>query len=180
LNVRVFDYRGYGRSEGQPSEEGTYLDAQAAYGWLRARGFAARKIIALGKSLGGAVATELAVRETVGGLVLQSAFTSIADVGVERFPWLPVRRWHRIKYETLKKLPRLQVPLLVMHGRADETIRFQHGEQNFAAASEPKLFWEVDGPHNFSDVKNNERYAAGMEKFLQLLEERERNKSRRD
>jgi len=176
VNVLVFDYRGYGRSEGAPSEEGTYADAQAAHRWLRERGFAAQNIIALGKSLGGAIATELAMRETVGGLVLQSAFTSIADVGAERFPWLPVRRLHKIKYETLKKLPRIHVPVLVMHSREDGTIRFSHGEQNFAAASEPKLFLEVNGPHNFSDVTDNRRYAAGIEKFLQLIEQRQRER----
>ena len=91
VNVFVFDYRGYGRSQGRPSEEGTYRDAQAAYRWLRQKGFAGTNIIAFGESLGGGVAAELAVRETVGGLVLQSTFTSIPDMGAELFPWLPVR-----------------------------------------------------------------------------------------
>jgi hypothetical protein len=175
LNAFVFDYRGYGRSEGRPTEEGTYQDAQAAYRWLRARGFVLQNIIALGKSLGGAVATELALRETVGGLVLQSAFTSIADVGEERFPWLPVRRLHRIKYETLKKLPRLQVPVLILHSRDDETISFSHGERNFAAITGPKLFVEVNGPHNYRDVANVNRHAEGLEKFLRQLKQRDKN-----
>src|ERR1035437_1336658 len=91
VNVFVFDYRGYGRSQGRPSEEGTYRDAQAAYQWLRQKGFAGVNIIAFGESLGGGVAAELAARETVGGLVLQSTFTSIPDMGADLFPWLPVR-----------------------------------------------------------------------------------------
>ena len=81
VNVFVFDYRGYGQSQGRPSEEGTYRDAQAAYEWLRQKGFAGTNIIAFGESLGGGIAAELAVREPVGGLVLQSTFTSIPDMG---------------------------------------------------------------------------------------------------
>ena len=91
VSVFVFDYRGYGRSAGRPGEEGTYRDAQAAYQWLRQKGFAGTNIMAFGESLGGGVAAELAVREPLGGLVLQSTFTSIPDIGAELFPWLPVR-----------------------------------------------------------------------------------------
>jgi len=140
VNVFAFDYRGYGRSEGRPSEEGTYLDAQAAYGWLRQKGFAPGNIIALGKSLGGGIASELTVRETLGGLVLQSTFTSIADVGSELFPWLPVRWANSIQYNTHSKLPGIKIPVLVMHSRDDRLIRYHHGQKNFAAANEPKMF----------------------------------------
>src|SRR6266516_1794120 len=90
--VFIFDYRGYGRSEGRPEEQGTYLDAQAAYQWLRQKGYAATGIVALGESLGGGIASELVLRERVGGLILQSTYTSITEVGAELFPWLPVRR----------------------------------------------------------------------------------------
>ncbi len=135
-SVLVFDYRGYGHSEGKLTEEGTYLDAQAAFAWLQRRGIS--RIIAFGKSLGGAIATELAVREPVAALVLVGAFTSIADVGAEYFPWLPVRRFNRIKYETIAKLPRVTVPLVILHSREDEIIRFRHSERNFTAANEPK------------------------------------------
>jgi uncharacterized protein len=170
VNVLQFDYRGYGRSEGEPGEEGTYLDAQAAYQWLRERGFAAQKIIAFGESLGGAVACELALRERVGGLVLQSTFTSIADAGAELFPWLPVRWLHRIKYDTLKKLPHVRAPLLVMHSRNDGLIRFHHAEKNFAAANEPKIFCETIGGHNDSLDADHDRNMEGIEKFLALVE----------
>ena len=83
INVFAFDYRGFGRSEGKPSEAGTYLDAQAAHAWLRQKGFAATNIIAYGESLGGGIASELAVRETCGGLVLEKTFTSVTDLGAE-------------------------------------------------------------------------------------------------
>ena len=114
VNVLLFDYRGYGLSAGRPSEEGTYLDAEAAHAWLVARGFAASNIIAFGESLGGGVAAELARRVPLAGLVLQSTFTSIPDLGAELFPFLPVRWLARIRYDTLAKLPHLRVPVLVL------------------------------------------------------------------
>lgn len=170
-NVLVFDYRGYGRSEGTISEEGTYRDAQAAYQWLRGRGFAPEKIIVFGESLGGGVASELAVRERVGGLVLQSSFTSIADIGAEIFPWLPVRWLGSIRYDTLKKLPRVNVPVLVAHSRDDLLVRFHHAEKNFAAANEPKMFWETEGGHGYSLGPDYDRCVEGVDRFLKLVEE---------
>lgn len=168
VNVFVFDYRGYGRSQGRPSEEGTYRDAQAAYQWLRQKGFAGTNIVAFGESLGGGVAAELAAREPVGGLVLQSTFTSIPDVGAELFPWLPVRWFGRIRYDTRSKLPGLRVPVLVMHSPADELVGIHHGRANFAAANEPKLFWELRGDHNDA-LADPQHFLAGLEKFLGLV-----------
>jgi len=167
-NVFLFDYRGYGRSQGRPDEEGTCRDAQAAYQWLRQRGFPGPNIIAFGESLGGAVATELAVREPVGGLVLQSTFTSIPDIGAELFPWLPVRWLGKIRYDTHGKLPSLKIPVLVMHSRMDEIIPFHHGQRNYAAANEPKLFWELKDGHN-DPLADRKHFIAGVEKFLALL-----------
>jgi hypothetical protein len=168
-NVFVFDYRGYGRSQGRPSEEGTYRDAQAAYQWLRQKGFSGTNIIAFGESLGGGVAAELAARELIGGLVLQSTFTSIPNMGAELFPWLPVRWLGTIRYDTRSKLPRLKVPVLVMHSPADELIGFHHGQRNFAAANEPRLFWELRGDHN-SPLDDPQHFITGVEKFLTLIE----------
>jgi fermentation-respiration switch protein FrsA (DUF1100 family) len=168
VNVFLFDYRGYGRSEGRPSEEGTYRDAQAAYQWLRTKGFPGRNIIAFGESLGGGIATELATRESLGGLVLQSTFTSIPDIGAELFPWLPVRWLGKVRYDTRSKLPRLQVPVLVMHSPADELVGFHHAQANFAAANEPKLFWELRGKHN-DPLADPKQFVAGVEKFLDLI-----------
>lgn len=166
--VFAFDYRGYGQSTGKPGEEGTYRDAQAAHGWLRQRGFDGTNIVAFGESLGGAVATELAVRETVGGLVLQSTFTSIPDVGAELFPWLPVRLIGRIKYDTHAKLPGLRVPVLVLHSRADTLVPFRHAERNLVAAHEPKHLAELSGDHNDS-LSDPRRLQAGIEWMLGTL-----------
>jgi fermentation-respiration switch protein FrsA (DUF1100 family) len=169
VNVFAFDYRGYGRSEGRPSEEGTYRDVQAAHAWLRQRGFAATNIIVYGESLGGGIASELAVREPVGGLVLQSTFTSVIDLGAELFPFLPVRTLGSIRYDTRRKLPQIRVPVLILHSRADTLIPFHHAEQNFTAANEPKLLIEIGGDHNDA-VGDQERLRDGVEQLLRRLD----------
>ena len=166
VSVFTFDYRGFGRSEGRPGEEGTYHDAQAAYRWLRQKGFAPEEIIALGKSLGGGIASELALREVLGGMILQNTYTSIPDVAAELFPWLPVRWMSTIKYDTFAKLPRITVPLLVMHSQSDKLIRFHHGERNFAAANDPKTFWEIRGSHAETLEAGRAHYLNGLEHYL--------------
>mgnify|MGYP001222971697 CR=1 FL=1 len=167
--VLAFDYRGYGQSAGRASEEGTYLDAQAAHAWLRERGFAGSNIIAFGESLGGAVATELARRETVGGLVLQSTFTSVPDLGAELFPFLPVRWLATIRYDTHRKLAKVRVPLLILHSREDRLIPFHHAQQNLTAANEPKRLWEIAGDHNDALDADRSRFVAGLDTFLAEL-----------
>jgi len=164
-SVFLFDYRGYGRSEGRPGEEGTYRDAQAAHAWLRQKGLRGEHLIAYGESLGGGVVSELALRETLGGVVLQSTFTSLPEIGAELFPWLPVRLISTIKYDTRAKLPRIRVPVLVMHSRTDDLARFHHGERNFAAANRPKFFCALSGTHNEA-VWTQTAYREALEKFL--------------
>lgn len=170
VSVMIFDYRGYGRSQGTPSEEGTYLDAQAAYHWLQKNGFEGSNIVAYGESLGGGVASELALREKLAGLVLQSTFTSIPNVGSELFPWLPVRWLGSIKYDTLSKLPKIKVPVLIMHSRGDGLVRFHHCEKNFEAANEPKMFWETNGDHGYSLKSDHDRSSEGVKRFLLMVE----------
>ena len=172
----IFDYRGYGRSQGRPTESGTYLDAEAAYDWLRAKGFAGTNIIAMGESLGGGVGAELCLNRENGGLILQSTFTSMPDIGSEIFPWLPVRWLGRVKYETQRKLPRLHVPVLVMHSRTDGLIGYHHAEKNFAAANEPKLFCEIQGGHN-EPLAVRAQFLEGIEKFLLLVDKARSAKS---
>ncbi len=171
LNVFLFDYRGFGRSQGRPSEAGTYLDVEAAHDWLSRRGFTGPHIIGFGESLGGGIASELAMRRPLGGLILENSFSCTFDLGAELFPWLPVRWISTIKYDTCAKLPRLKIPVLVMHSRGDELIGFHHAEKNYALANEPKILWELTGSHNepFADRR---KFLDGMERFLQLVEAR--------
>jgi uncharacterized protein len=168
-SVLLFDYRGYGLSTGRPGEEGTYRDAQAAWRWLSQKGFAGANIVAYGESLGGGVAAELAVREPLGGLILQSTFTSIPDLGAELFPWLPVRLVGSVKYDTLHKLPRLKIPILILHSRQDKLIGFRHAERNFAAANPPKYICEIDGDHNDALYASRPKFLAAIRDFLRSL-----------
>ena len=171
INTLLFDYRGYGKSKGRPSELGTYLDAEAAYDWLVRRGFAGTKIVAFGESLGGGVATELTLRRAVGGLVLESSFSCTAELGAELFPWLPVRWLNTIKYDTCSKLPRLNVPVLVLHSRADRLIGFHHAEKNFSLAKEPKMFCELSGEHS-EPLTDRAKFLEAMGNFLNVVEAR--------
>lgn len=167
--VLVFDYRGYGLSAGKPSEEGTYRDAIAAFQWLHNHGFSGANIIAFGESLGGGIASEVAMRQPLGGLVLQSTFTSVPDLGAELFPALLVRLVSTIKYDTCRRLPLLKIPVLVMHSRADDLVPFDHAQRNFAGANEPKLFCELDGGHN-DPLADRAKFIRGLDQFLSLLE----------
>ncbi len=168
-NVFSFDYRGYGLSRGRPSEEGTYLDAQAAYHWLQKKGFAGKNIVAYGESLGGGIASELCLREETGGLILQSTFTNLEKLGGELYPWLPVRLLGTIKYDTLGKLPRLKIPVLVMHSPDDGLIGFRHSRENFSAANEPKFFCELQGGHN-DEAWEAPGFGSAMEEFLEVVQ----------
>jgi hypothetical protein len=165
-SVLVFDYRGYGRSPGHPGEENTCRDAQAACQWLRQKGFAATNIIAYGESLGGGVAAELALREPLGGLILQSTFTSVPDLGAELYPWLPVRLAGAIQYDTLHKLPHMKTPVLIMHSRQDNIVPYAHAEKNFAAAREPKTFREIRGGHNDAVFTGRQEILSAVNQFL--------------
>lgn len=167
LNVLGYDYRGYGQSTGRPTEEGTYLDGEAALDWLRARGFAETNLVVHGESLGGGIAAELALRRpSLRGLILQSTFTSVPDLGKEVFPILPVRTLGHIHYDTCAKLPSIRVPVLILHSREDTLVRFHHAERNFAAANAPKWLKEIRGDHNDQPDASPDLYAAAVREFL--------------
>lgn len=174
--VFAFDYRGYGRSEGRPSERGTYRDAEAAMEWLVSRGFASTNVIVFGESLGGGIASELASRWPVGGLVLQSTFTSIPDVGAELFWWLPVRLLGSIEYDTQERLPDIKAPVVVMHSRQDSLIRYEHAEKNFAAANEPKWLVELHGGHNES-LADREAFKSGLQRLVDRIQSTDMSES---
>lgn len=151
LNVNVFlvDYRGYGQSQGSPSEKGLYLDALAAYRTLLARGIPAGRIVIFGKSLGGAVAADLAARVPCAGVILQSTFTSAGEMSKRVIPLFPARWFLRTSYDTLAKMGSIRAPVLVVHGRADEIIPFSMGETLYAAAPGSKsCAWFDDAHHN--------------------------------
>ena len=167
LSVLIIDYRGYGKSTGRPTEHGTYEDARAAWRHLvEARGAEAGDIILFGRSLGGAVATWLAVQKAPGGLIVESTFRSVPDLAAELYWFLPVRRLARLEYPVESLLPQVDSPVLVVHSRDDEIIPFRHGEALYAAAPEPKKFLELEGGHNTGFIQSRQRYSAGIDEFL--------------
>jgi fermentation-respiration switch protein FrsA (DUF1100 family) len=161
VSVLLFDYRGYGRSEGDPDEAGTYRDARAAYRFLtETKGRRPETIVLFGESLGAAVAAQLALEKPARALVLESPFTSIPDMARAAYPFLPpVGPLIRTRYETLRKIPALKMPLLVFHGDRDRVIPFSQGRRVFEAAPEPKRFFAIPGAgHNDTYVTGGDAY----------------------
>jgi len=171
-NVLAVEYRGYGKSEGIPDEAGLYLDAQAAYEYLvKVRAVPPGRIVAIGHSLGTAVAVDLASQREVGGLVLEAPFPSGAAVARRVYPFLPgLGSVVKSKFETGKKLAQIRAPVLIIHCTSDPVIPFSLGENVFRAANEPKSFLRVEGVcHEEACLIAPEIYRAKLREFLARL-----------
>jgi len=167
LDVFIFDYRGYGQSEGKPTEQGTYKDAEAAWRYLiEERQVKPNEVIIFGRSLGGAVASWLAQSHKPGALILESTFTSLPDIAAGLYPYLPVRLLLRFEYNTAEYLGRVDCPVLIVHSRDDEIMPFNHGQQLFESAKEPKKFLETTGTHNNGFITSGKRYEDGLHTFI--------------
>ena len=167
LDVFIFDYRGYGQSEGKPTEQGTYQDAEAAWQYLtEERQVNPNEVIIFGRSLGGAVAAWLAQSNTPGALILESTFTSLPDIAGKLYPYVPVRLLLRFHYNTAEYLGRVNCPVLIVHSRNDEIMPFGHGRRLFEMAKEPKEFLEITGTHNEGFITSGKRYAEDLHAFI--------------
>jgi len=169
LNVLIVDYRGYGKSEGTPTEEGIYYDATAAYDYLAGRGdMTGQNFISYGASLGGAVAVDLAAKRTVSCLVVDSTFSSAADMAKRIYPFIP-SFFIQTKMDSIGKIKNISVPKLFIHSAEDQIVPFALGKKLFDAAPEPKEFIEISGDHNdghFDDqVKIKNRMTAFLKKW---------------
>lgn len=167
LSVLIFDYRGYGVSEGKPDEAGTRRDALAAWRHLtEVRGIAPGDIVLHGQSLGAALAARLAGQVQPGALILESAFTSVPDLAAELYPWLPARRLARYDYATLVDLGAVRCPVLVVHSPDDEIVPYAHGRRLYEAAPGPKEFLTLRGDHNMGFLLSGRVYVDGLDRFL--------------
>lgn len=167
LNVMVFDYRGFGQSGGRPSEDGTYLDAEAAWDYLvNAKKFSPGEIVICGRSLGGSIASRLARDHTPAALIIESAFTSFPDLAADYYPYLPVRIISKFNYPTLENIRHVNCPVLVVHSRQDEIVPFEHGQKIFEAANKPKQFLEITGNHNDGFLASGDRYNKVLKNFI--------------
>ena len=170
VSVQLFDYRGYGKSEGQPDEQGTYRDVRAVHRYLvETRRVRPEDLIVFGESLGAAVATQLALERPAAGLILESPFASIPEMARAAYPFLPpVGPFIRTRYETIAKIPKLTLPLLVLHGDRDTIVPFSQGRRVFEAAGGPrKTFYAIQGAgHNDTYLVGGEPYWRALSEFL--------------
>lgn len=163
--VFIVDYRGYGRSTGRPNEKGLYRDARAAWRYLTEdRDIDGHRIVILGKSLGGAVAVDLATEVAPAGLIVESSFTSIPEMAAHHYPFIP--RWLvRTQMNSLAKIGGIECPIMVIHSPADEVVPYTHGERLFQAAEGDKQFFEVPG------AGHNELWLVGGAEYFEALRE---------
>jgi uncharacterized protein len=167
LTVCIFDYKGYGKSEGSATEKGTYLDAEAIWDYITSvKRVSPEKMILFGRSLGSAVAAHLAITHRAGALIIESGFTSLPDLGKKFFFYLPVRLLSRYQYATIEKIGKINIPKLIIHSPADEIIPYMHGVALFERASEPKEFLRIAGGHNEGFLISGEAYIRGLNAFI--------------
>ena len=167
LGVLIFDYRGYGKSKGSPDEEGTYSDAEAAWDYLvNILHVKPEKIVLFGRSLGSAVAVELALRRQAGAIIMESAFTSVPDLGKKFFPHLPVSLISRYHYESISKVGRIRLPKLFIHSPEDEIVPYEQGAGLFERARDPKEFLKITGGHNEGFLLSGKIYVDGLDAFI--------------
>ena len=164
-SVFIFDYRGYGRSEGRPSEKGLYRDTDAAYAYLVEHGTSPENIILYGESIGGAFAVDLAGRKSVRALILESTFTSIAAMVRRSMPFIPSFIL-ATRLDSLHKIPAVSVPKLIFHSVDDEIVPFEMGKALFEAAVEPKRMVQLRGGHNTAFLDDLENYRSSLAKFI--------------
>ncbi len=170
LSVFIIDYRGYGQSKGRASENGLYLDAEAAWRYLtRTRGVDPGDVVIFGRSLGASVAAWLAARHEPLALIVESSFSSVPDIAREIYPWLPVRWLSRLRHATVDYVRDVRCPVLVIHSRDDEIIPFHHGEAILAATPEPRSFLELRGSHNEAYLLDANNYVERLGEFLAHL-----------
>lgn len=167
LAVFLFDYRGYGQSRGTPDEQGSYLDAQAAWDFLtNSKRHSPKSVVIVGESLGGPIAAHLAKNVSSGALILVSTFTSAPDLAGKFYWYLPVRLLARFHYPTAEYVALVRAPTLVIHSRSDEIVPFSHAEAILRRANEPKQLLEIQGDHNSALLVSRQQIARGIGRFL--------------
>lgn len=170
LSFLILDYRGFGHSTGKPTEMGTYMDAITAWNYLlEQKKFKADQIIIAGRSLGGGVATELAKNVDAAMLILDSTFVSMPAAAKIHFPFMPTDWIVKHRYETIKKIDQINMPVVVAHSVKDEVIPYAHARKLFNVAEEPKRFIELNGGHGNSFLMAKENYVHGIQEAIKTF-----------
>ncbi|MBF0149022.1 MAG: alpha/beta fold hydrolase [Magnetococcales bacterium] len=169
IGIFLFDYRGYGESEGDPDEAGLCDDTEAVWRYLtHQRGLKGEDVLIYGHSLGGGVATWLAARYRCGGVILEGTFTSIPDLAADHYPWLPVRKLARIEFNNLAHIDAIQDPLLIVHSTEDTLIPYTHAERLFHRAGCPKRLLPIRGKHKDAFVQTGADGLAALGAFFRI------------
>ena len=170
LNVLFFDYQGYGNSEGSPGEKEFYMDGDTCMQFLKTKGATKDTTIIYGKSIGCGVAVEMALRHEAAGLVLESPPSSISDIAKKMLPMFPVSLLIVHRFDTLSKIPNVQIPLLAFHSPNDEVVPYSLGLKVFEAANQPKVFYDLDEGHNevdhFSEKTYRDQWVSFLKKYI--------------
>jgi len=167
-NVFIFDYRGYGKSEGNPSEKGLYADIRAAYDYLISQGITADKIIGYGESLGGAVIIDLASKNTMRALIIDSSFSSVKDMIKSIYPFLP--HWiFASRFDSISKIKSTAIPKLIIHSVNDEIVPYRMGKKLYDEARSPKEFLEIRGAHNSNFFESEDILSQKIGDFIKRL-----------
>jgi len=171
LNIFIFDYRGYGKSEGEPDEKGIYSDSQAAYDWLvKVKNILPEEIILFGRSLGGICAVEVASGNPAAGLILESVFPSAGKMAEKIFPVLPLGGAIKSRFDAISKVPDLKLPKLFIHGTQDEIVPYKLGRELFSVAADPKEFYDIQGAgHNDTFLIGGAGYFNALGQFIKKV-----------
>ena len=167
INFLIIAYRGFSSNRGKPSENGFYEDARSALDFLKTRGVKEKNLILYGESLGTAVAIETAQNKDLAGIILESPFTSMVELAQKYYPFLPVKFLLKDKYETVKKLPNISSPLLVLHGRLDTIVPFAMGVELFEKANKPKFKYFIDNDDHM--MRFDQELLNEIKKFISYI-----------
>jgi len=167
VNFLIIAWRGFSGNAGKPNEVGLYNDAAGAIKWLKLKGVTEKNIILYGESLGTGVAIEVAQNKNYAGIILESPYTSMVNVGKKHYPLFPVRFLLKDKFESFKKIKKVSIPVLVIHGKVDKLIPFAMGKKMYELANEPKFFYFQDYGDHMIDY--DEKLLSALKKFIQRL-----------
>ena len=167
LNYLIIAYRGFSGNKGKPNEIGLYKDSEAAKKWLNNIGVSDKDIILYGESLGTAVAVDLASKHNFAGIILESPFTSMVKLSKIYYPYLPVKILLKDKYESIKKIDKINFPKMVMHGDKDKIVPFSMGKEMFKKFSEPKLSYFRKGDDHMMEF--DEELLEKIKNFLKII-----------
>ena len=167
VNFLIVAWRGFSGNRGKPTEAGLYIDAKSAIKWLNSKGVTEENIILYGESLGTGVAVEIAQNKNYAGIILESPYTSMVHIGQKHYPFFPVKLLLKDKFESHKKIKKISIPVLVMHGRLDNIVPFAMGKKIYELANEPKFFYVQEYGDHMMDY--DEKLLNVLKKFIQSL-----------